>query len=101
MVVPTHHFDVHPAGYESMLATASRKLEGGGWAFEPKLDGWRALLHVGEEVTVYSRPGRDITRDLPQLAGLAGGAVPAGTVIDGELVAGSGRASSSTSSRPA
>ena len=77
-----------------MLATASRQLDGEGWAFEPKLDGWRALLHVGDDqVSVYSRPGRNVTQDVPQLGGLVG-AVPAGTVLDGELVAGSGRASS-------
>jgi len=77
-----------------MLATASRTLVGDGWAFEPKLDGWRALVHVGDgHVTVYSRPGRNITECVPQFAALAA-AVPAGTVLDGELVAGSGRASS-------
>ena len=77
-----------------MLATASRRLQGEGWAFEPKLDGWRALIHVGDgQVSVYSRPGRNVTQDVPQLMGLLG-AVPAGSVLDGELVAGSGRASS-------
>ena len=84
---------MHPAGYEPMLATASRQLEGDGWVFEPKLDGWRAVIHIGEQVNILSRPGRDITESLPQVAGLVR-AVPAGTVIDGELVAGSGRASS-------
>ena len=85
---------VHPAGSEPMLATASRTLEGDGWAFEPKLDGWRALVHVGEAmVAVYSRPGRNLTESVPQLTGLVD-AVPPGTVLDGELVAGSGRASS-------
>ena len=39
VLVPTHHGDVHPPGFEPMLARASRQLEGGGWAFEPKLDG--------------------------------------------------------------
>ncbi len=77
-----------------MLATASRRLQGEGWALEPKVDGWRALVHVGDHhVSVYSRPGRNVTQDVPQLFGLLG-AVPAGTVLDGELVAGSGRASS-------
>ncbi len=85
---------MHPAGYEPMLATASRQLDGDGWAFEPKLDGWRAIVHVGEErVSVYSRPGRNVTADLPQLGALDG-AVPAGTVLDGELVSGSGGSSS-------
>ena len=85
---------VHPTGYEPMLATASRRLEGDGWAFEPKLDGWRAVVHVEDrQVAVFSRPGRDLNRSLPQLKALAK-VVPAGTVLDGELVAGSGRASS-------
>lgn len=44
-------------------------------------------------MTVYSRPGRNVTQDVPQLAGLLA-AAPAGTVLDGELVAGSGRAAS-------
>ena len=86
--------DVHPRGFEPMLATASRQLEGDGWAFEPKLDGWRAVVHVHDSgVTVYSRPGRNVSDSVPQLGRVAG-AVPAGTVLDGELVAGSGRASS-------
>ena len=42
---------------------------------------------------MYSRPGRDVTADLPQLGALHG-AVPAGTVLDGELVSGSGGSSS-------
>ncbi len=48
---------VHPAGYEPMVATASKRLEGNGWAFKPKLDGWRALVHVGGAgIIVYTRP---------------------------------------------
>ena len=85
---------VHPSGFEPMLATASRQLEGDGWAFEPKLDGWRALVHVeADSATVYSRPGRNVTESVPQLAALVD-ALPAGTVLDGEIVARSGRASS-------
>lgn len=83
---------VHPAGYEPMLATTTGQLKADGWAFEPKLDGWRAVVHVQEGgVTVYSRPGRNMSDSVPQLRELAG-AVPVGTVLDGELVAGSGRA---------
>ena len=77
-----------------MLATAKRQLFGDGWAYDAKLDGWRAVVHVGGAgVAVYSRPGRDITAMLPSLQALAG-VVPVGTVLDGELVAGSGGASS-------
>ena len=81
---------VHPPGFEPMLASAGGLLRGGEWALEPKLDGWRALVHVGPSARVFSRPGREMTAALPALAGLAD-AVPAGTVLDGELVSGSGR----------
>ena len=75
-----------------MLANAGRTLIDDGWAFEPKLDGWRALAHITDGgVKFYSRPGRDLTESVPHLAGLVD-AVPEGTVVDGELVAGSGRA---------
>ena len=80
--------------FRPMLATSgtirgSRDL----WAFELKLDGWRALVYVdADRVTVRSRTGRDITNSVPVLAGLAG-VVPAGSVVlDGELVAGTGDA---------
>ena len=77
-----------------MLATATRHLEGDLWAYDAKLDGWRAVVHVGASgVAVYSRPGRNITAALPGLQPLAG-VVPEGSVLDGELVAGSGGASS-------
>jgi bifunctional non-homologous end joining protein LigD len=77
-----------------MLATATRRLDGDVWAYDAKADGWRAVVHVSASgVAVYSRPGRDITAALPSLQALAS-AVPVGTVLDGELVAGSGGASS-------
>jgi len=77
-----------------MLATAGRPPEGDAWAYDIKVDGWRALVHVGaSRVAVYSRPGRDITAALPRLQALAD-VVPGGSVLDGELVAGSGGASS-------
>ena len=75
-----------------LASSAPRYLEIGEWAFEPKLDGWRAVVHVGpERVPVYSRPGRDLGPSVPHLSALVD-AVPPGTILDGELVAGSGRA---------
>jgi bifunctional non-homologous end joining protein LigD len=75
-----------------MLASSAR---GGrlnqGWLFEPKLDGWRAMVRCHETVTVRTRNGHDITSAVPELA------VPPSTfggrqvVLDGELVAGAGR----------
>lgn len=78
-----------------MLASpAPRYLEVDQWALEPKLDGWRAIVHVAPGgVSVYSRPGREMSASLPHLGALCE-AIPPGTVLDGELVAGSGRAAS-------
>jgi ATP-dependent DNA ligase len=41
-------------------------------------------------LTVRTRSGRDATGSVPELQGLAD-CLPAGTVLDGELVAGKGR----------
>ena len=56
-------------------------------AFEPKLGGWRTLVHVEEDrPTVRTRSGRYITDSVPELNGLVE-LLPAGTVLDGELAA--------------
>jgi bifunctional non-homologous end joining protein LigD len=75
-----------PAPFDPMLAT-SGCLPGddGRWAYEPKWDGFRAIVHVHGRVVVWSRRGTDLTDRFPEVAGL-GGAVPADTVLDGELV---------------
>jgi bifunctional non-homologous end joining protein LigD len=74
-----------------MLASNGPTRPDASYAFEPKLDGWRAVVHVtGSGVGVYTRPGRQVAESVPALASLAD-VVPAGTVLDGELVAGSGR----------
>lgn len=85
---------MHPRGFEPMLATVGRRPEGDAWAYDAKLDGWRAIVHLGaSSVEVYSRPGRDISAAVPGLRSLAD-VVPVGSVLDGELVAGGGGASS-------
>ncbi len=38
------------------------------WAFEPKLDGWRALLCIDGELQIRTRSGRNVTAALPELA---------------------------------
>jgi bifunctional non-homologous end joining protein LigD len=64
------------------------------YGIEPKLDGWRAIVHVREgSIRVLTRPGRDVTALVPQLVDLVS-AVPDVTVLDGELVYGSGSARS-------
>ena len=63
-----------------------------GWAVEPKLDGWRAIVEVaGGRVCVTSRNGHDLTDRVPCVQQLA---AFDGLVLDGELVHGDGSLSS-------
>jgi ATP-dependent DNA ligase len=61
--------------------------EGDGWAYEPKWDGFRAIVFVdGDEVELQSRNGKTLTRYFPEVAA----SFPAGRyVLDGEIVASS------------
>ncbi|WP_181468091.1 RNA ligase family protein [Streptomyces sp. Amel2xB2] len=56
------------------------------WAYEPKFDGWRALIfHRPDGVVVQARSGRLITTHFPDVA-TAALRLPVGCVIDGEVV---------------
>ncbi|WP_208430700.1 MULTISPECIES: ATP-dependent DNA ligase [Aeromicrobium] len=59
----------------------------GGCAYEPKFDGYRALLFVDEDgCRVQSRRGHDISDAFDDVAAAAAEQLPAGLVVDGELV---------------
>ncbi|MET0928458.1 MAG: ATP-dependent DNA ligase [Aeromicrobium sp.] len=59
----------------------------GGCVYEPKFDGYRALLFVTDDgCRVQSRRGHDITDAFPDVATAAVEHLPAGLVLDGELV---------------
>jgi ATP-dependent DNA ligase len=52
------------------------------WAYEPKLDGFRAIVFVdGDEVYIQSRGGKALARYFPELS-----FAPGRWVLDGELV---------------
>jgi ATP-dependent DNA ligase len=65
-----------------------------GWAAEPKLDGWRAMVVVDPSlpggVVVRTRRGHGITSAVPGIEVLA--EIGHRVVLDGELVAGAGTA---------
>ncbi len=68
---------------QPQLARSAKKLPtGDGWAYEPKYDGFRALVFRGpEDVFVQSRGGKPLGRYFPELD------FPSGDyVLDGELV---------------
>jgi ATP-dependent DNA ligase len=65
------------------LALTRKQLpEGEEWAYEPKLDGFRAIVFVdGDEAYIQSRGGKDLNRYFPEVS-----FAPGRWVLDGELV---------------
>jgi ATP-dependent DNA ligase len=73
---------------EPMLAKASDALpDGEGWLFEPKWDGFRAIVfRNGDEVYTQSRDLKPLDRYFPELAAPLRAALPERCVVDGEVV---------------
>ena len=71
------------APVEPQLAKSAKELPTGErWAYEPKYDGFRAIVFVdGEEVSIQSRSGRPLRRYFPELVFR-----PGRYVVDGEIV---------------
>ena len=68
---------------EPQLARSAKEIpHGAQWAFEPKFDGFRAIVFVdGDEVYIQSRSGRPLARYFPELS-----FAPGRYVVDGEIV---------------
>ncbi|MCZ7627975.1 MAG: hypothetical protein M5U19_02255 [Microthrixaceae bacterium] len=70
-----------------MLAKASRELPEGDFLYEPKWDGFRALVfRDGDEMEITSRNTKPLTRYFPELLEPLRAQLPRRCVIDGELV---------------
>src|SRR6266496_3292158 len=71
-----------------MLAKRVTELpEGDDWVFEPKWDGFRALVfRDGDEVFIQSRDEKPLNRYFPELLDPIRSALPARCVLDGEIV---------------
>ncbi|MEV6520750.1 DNA ligase [Longispora sp. NPDC051575] len=72
-----------PAPMAPMLATNGPLPTGGNWAFEAKWDGVRCLAAFEARLRLWARSGTEITLRYPELADLV---LPAGTLLDGEIV---------------
>jgi ATP-dependent DNA ligase len=73
---------------EPMLAKLAHELpDGDGWLFEPKWDGFRALVfRDGERVYLQSRDLKPLDRYFPELAAPLRAVLPERCVVDGEIV---------------
>jgi ATP-dependent DNA ligase len=59
----------------------------GGCLYEPKWDGYRlVIVRTAAGTRLWSKQGRDLTDRFPDVAAAARAQVPAGTVVDGEVV---------------
>lgn len=73
---------LQPPLQPQLARSAAALPEGEGWVYEPKFDGFRAIVFVdGAAVTIQSRGGKTLGRYFPELS------FPAGRyVLDGEIV---------------
>ena len=73
---------------QPMLAVLQRQLpEESGWIFEPKWDGFRALVFWdGDELFMQSRDLKPLDRYFPELHASLRDILPKNTVLDGEIV---------------
>ena len=71
-----------------MLAKAAAALpEGPGWLYEPKWDGFRALVfRSADDLYMQSRELKPLDRYFPELREALLAAVPPGASLDGEIV---------------
>jgi bifunctional non-homologous end joining protein LigD len=74
---------------EPMLCTSEpvEKLTSGEWSFEPKHDGYRAIVEVDHgELSIYSRSCRNVTAEFSSLSWLGRAFPDDHVVLDGEIV---------------
>jgi len=72
---------------EPMLAKLVRTLPEGAFVYEPKWDGFRALVfREGDEVDIRSRNDRPLARYFPEVVEVLRALEPGSFVIDGEIV---------------
>ena len=80
-------FPVEPP-VDPMLAKVAERIPAGeGFLFEPKWDGFRAIVFRGaDDVFIQSRDRRPLDRYFPELHDALGNALPPNCVLDGEVV---------------
>jgi ATP-dependent DNA ligase len=72
---------------EPMLARAADAIPVGAFLYEPKWDGFRAIVfRGGHDVFIQSRDLRPLDRYFPELHDAFLSALPEGSVVDGEIV---------------
>ena len=77
-----HDLPLGPPLPPQLAGSAKELPRGDGWLYEPKLDGYRAIVFVaGDRVHIQSRGGKPLDRYFPELS-----FPPGRYVVDGEVV---------------
>ncbi len=70
-----------------MLAKAALAVPtGDGWQYEPKWDGFRAIVDRRNGLTLHSRSGKPLDRYFPELLEPCTDAIPDGAIVDSEII---------------
>src|SRR3954454_16924633 len=78
---------VNPPVLPMLAKRVSELPEGDHWIFEPKWDGFRALVfRDGDEIFVQSRDEKPLNRYFPELLDPLRAQLPPRCVLDGEIV---------------
>jgi ATP-dependent DNA ligase len=78
---------VNPPVLPMLAKRVSELPDGSDWIFEPKWDGFRALVfRDGDEIFIQSRDEKPLNRYFPDLLEPLHSALPARCVLDGEIV---------------
>ena len=81
------HLPVNPPVLPMLAKRVGELPLGATWIFEPKWDGFRALVfRDGDEILIQSRDGKSLNRYFPELLDPLRSQLPARCVLDGEVV---------------
>src|SRR5919109_1549131 len=81
------HLPVNPPVLPMLAKRVGELPAGGTWIFEPKWDGFRALVfRDGDEILIQSRDEKSLNRYFPELLEPLRSQLPARCVLDGEIV---------------
>src|SRR5499427_10153467 len=81
------HLPVNPPVLPMLAKRAAELPAAGKWIFEPKWDGFRALVfRDGDEILIQSRDEKSLNRYFPELLEPLRSQLPARCVLDGEIV---------------
>src|SRR6476620_7467127 len=81
------HLPVNPPVLPMLAKRVGALPDGGDWIFEPKWDGFRALVfRDGDEILIQSRDKKPLNRYFPELLDPLRTTLPPRCVLDGEIV---------------